>query len=129
MNGQYYRWTMKDGREDHFVTQKITPDFWQFTDSQAIGAPIQWRAGDVLEMRAGEQDEIIGYPSLVRLLGFSFDAKAIGAHGAITAQVEVLQASPLAGENYAVGKTTVFDSELARGAYRLREQHTACTAA
>lgn len=120
MNGQYYRWTMtKDGKEERFVTSEISTSFWRFTDTQQpASSQTVWRVGDELEMREGEQDEIVGHPTRIQILGFEFDAGAVGTRGAVDVRVRVLEQSELSRGIFDVDSKHLFDSEKVRGAYQ-----------
>lgn len=122
MNGQYHRWTMaQDGtgewREKNFLTETAMPDAWTFTDQQQRGQRIVWKTGMELEMRPGEEDEIVGHPRRVQITGF--DVGTVGIRGGVTVKARVLEASPLSRGSYDAGKEVAFDSELARGAYQI----------
>ena len=121
MNGRYENWTMTKGAngaltEKDFVTEEIGDTSWTFTD-QKKGEKVVWRAGMELEMRPGEQDEIIGHPTRVLLLGF--DTKTARSFGPGLVKVRVVEASPLSRGSFDVGKEIVLNSELARGAYQI----------
>lgn len=131
MNGQYHRWTMEqtgtgEWREKNFVTDTANPDLWTFTDRQHNGERITWKRGMELEMRPGEEDEIVGHPRRVQITGF--DVGTVGVRGGVTVKARVLEASPLSRGSYDAGKEVSFDSELARGAYRIPVRDAALTA-
>lgn len=129
MNGRYENWTMTKGAdgaltEKDFVTESVTTDAWTFTDKKK-GEKVVWRTGMELEMRDGEQEEIIGHPTRVKLLGF--DTQTARTFGPALVKARVIEASPLSRGSFEKGKDIVLNSELARGAYQIPVRTAALT--